>query len=114
MVHEGERETVEINASGTIHDQEDKTKVYFENEGHLFEIIFDQNTLKLKQNESVLHFALDEDIDNDYQTPYGTLSLQTSLERLTIKEDVVHIKYHLKQNDVLVSTVYMQLFWMPL
>ena len=53
-------------------------------------------------------------IDNDYETMYGSIPLTSELLKLEKGEEILKMKYHLRQNEQIISTVYMQLQWLNL
>lgn len=117
IVTDGQKESVTIQANGSLHEKGEQTFVYFENEDHIpFEIIIDQKRehLSLKQGKSVLRLKKGMRIDNDYETMYGSIPLTSELLKLEKGEEILKMKYHLRQNEQIISTVYMQLQWLNL
>lgn len=117
IVTDGQKESVTIQANGSMHEKGEQTFVYFENEDHIpFEIIIDQKRehLSLKQGKSVLRLKKGMRIDNDYETMYGSIPLTSELLKLEKGEEILKMKYHLRQNEQIISTVYMQLQWLNL
>ena len=45
---------------------------------------------------------------------YGSIPLTSELVKVERGEDILKLKYHLLQNEDLISTVYMQLQWLNL
>lgn len=112
MVNDEDKNSVNFHANGTIHEIDDSVNIYFETKEMNYEISFKEDVLTLKQGKSELIFKQGAYIDNDYQTPYGSLVLTSYLDLFEMNEENLKIKYRLFQNGECISKIYMHLLWM--
>lgn len=114
MINGEDKNSVEINTNGTIHEKNGETNLYFESKEKIpFELIVKEKSLDLKQGESHLHLEMKKKIENSYQTPYGFLHLTTYLDVLELNDEGLKIKYRLFQDEECISNIYMQIRWLP-
>lgn len=114
MINGEDKNSVEINTNGTIHEKNGETNLYFESKEKIpFELIVKEKSLDLKQGESHLHLEVKKKIENSYQTPYGFLHLTTYLDVLELNDEGLKIKYRLFQDEECISNIYMQIRWLP-
>ena len=57
----------------------------------------------LRQGNSVLHLKKDEDVENDYETPYGVIKMKAKATRMHASVSRFHLSYSLSQEETFVK-----------
>lgn len=102
---DGETETVQYKAKG-IYKTGEKTILRFDIPENTIDISYKGHKICLKYGQSILNLDLQKDIWNQYQLPYGSVLLKTKVERFEANGQRIKLKYHLYDQQSLISTVY--------
>lgn len=103
--YEDYQETIEYDAPGQFIGDEEEFEISFKIQGNSFKIARRAGYLLLTNNDSLLQVG-EEELLNDYQTPYGTLELVTQLEKYNFSKGTIRFKYALWQNEVKVNDIF--------
>jgi uncharacterized beta-barrel protein YwiB (DUF1934 family) len=105
-------DTIEYKAVGTYHDGE-KRRLSFQSEGHTIDIVYDEQRITLKHDQSTLLLNKDKVVWSDYQLPYGQVQLCTKVKKFDVHHHHFQLKYELYDHQSLISTVYIYITMLP-
>ncbi len=71
--------------------------------GSNIEIKYGKQSVVLRNGRSKLMFKKDAIMENKYDVPYGTLTIQTKIERYEVTDNTMTLEYSLMQNDEIIS-----------
>lgn len=100
-----DKESVDLKGEGIV-EIGDKVKIAFETDGYKIEVIYSEDEVILKNNQSKLKLVKDKMVLNEYQLPYGTTLLKTKLQKMKCSHNSLNLKYELYDSTSLISTVY--------
>ncbi len=110
---DGDTETIEYKSQGVIY-KEENTKIIFQQNNQDIQIQYGKGGILLKNGPSTLRFEINKDIWNEYELPYGHISLKTKLLKFETDENHIKMKYELYDTTALISTVYIWVRIMPI
>lgn len=110
---DGQSETIEYRAKGILHMGE-KTQLSFDTRDGTININYGENEVVLNHGQSKLRFEYNQEVWNQYQLPYGAVSLKTKLLSFDANEERIKMKYELYDYSGLISTVYILIKILPI
>lgn len=103
--YEDYRDTIEYNSQGHYDEHGDDFELVFTTDGNRIKIEKAGDSIYLYNNDSKLVLC-DEELLNDYSTPYGTFEFVTKLDKFEYLKPNLKIKYTLSQNDERVNEIF--------
>lgn len=110
---DGNTETIEYNAQGILH-KGDMNCLSFQTKENTIDIRYGNDEICLKNNDSLLHFHLNNEIWNDYKLPYGSIPLRTKVLLFETNDNHIKMKYELYDQSSLITTAYLLISIRPL
>ena len=110
---DGDIETVEYKAKGVLHVGQ-KKQLSFAIPEHVIDIIYDDQHITLKHDQSLLKLHKDKEIWSEYQLPYGSVLLKTKVLLFKATDEQLKLKYELHDQNGLISTAYILITMIPL
>ncbi len=103
--YEDYRDTIEYYSQGHYDERGDDFELVFTTDGNRIKIEKLGDSIYLYNNDSRLVLR-DEELLNDYSTPYGSVELVSKLDKFEYLKPNLKIKYTLSQNDEKVNEVF--------
>lgn len=109
---DGQSETIEYKAKGVLHIGEISQLSFNTPEGTI-DIRYGEKGISLMHGVSRLNFEYDKEVWNQYQLPYGSVTLKTKLLKFEANEKHIKMKYELYDQGGLISTAYILITMIP-
>ena len=108
-----QKETVEYKEEGVLSIGK-TSKLTFQTQDMVIHITYNDKEIILSHGQSVLRFDYQKDVYNDYQLPYGCVSLKTRLLSFVADDDRIKMKYELYDQQGLLLTAYLLVRLLPM